>query len=192
MQGLLPEEVAKRVISTLDIPLFEDIEKPTAVRILRYFEKKQFGMGESVVNFGDPGDEMFIVVSGEAAVKVGKAIVHTFSAGSVIGEVCLVNTKSKRTATIVSASSKLILLSIDRFGYDEIRRNIPVLIEQVTRNIAKMLGEKLLMANERITLEQKEKAALRESEMETTRELTEIKEGGVFHRSAAALNWGKA
>lgn len=187
MSGQISEKICRSLVQTLKIPLFRGVNYETAVEIISYFEKKQYQLNDTIVRYGDPGDEMFIIVSGEAAVKVSGITVHTFGPGDIIGEVCLINEKSKRTATILSASSKLILLSINRFGYDEIRRNMPLIIETLTKNIGIMISEKLEMANNVITTKQNEIQAERES----SKELLSIKEGSILTRLKAILNFGK-
>jgi len=170
-------------------PLFEGIADETKERILSFFTKCEFRLDDVVMEAGEPGNEMFIIVSGEAVVKVNNSVVHKFSPGAVIGEVCLVQKNSKRTATIIVASAKLETLVINQAQFDELRAAFPVLIQQVIWNIAMMLGDKLRFANEEISMRQGVIRALREDQRETTRELSQRT---WLQRFAAALSFGRS
>lgn len=173
----------------MNSPLFDGIAPETQERILSFFTKKTFQCDDTLMQAGEPGNEMFLIKSGEAVVKVNGSIVHKFTPGAVIGEVCLVQENAKRTATVIAASSRLETLVIDRAKFNELRTSMPVLIQQVIWNIAKMLGDKLRFANEEIASRQGVIRALRSENMETTRELNQR---SWLQRLAASLSFGRS
>lgn len=170
-------------------PLFDGIAPETQERILSFFTEKTFHFDDVLMKAGEAGNEMFIIKTGEAVVKVNNSVVHKFTPGAVIGEVCLVQENARRTATVIAASGKLETLVIDRDKFNELRTAMPVLIQQVIWNIAKMLGDKLRFANEEIATRQGVIRALREDQRETTRELNQR---SWLQRLAATLSFGRS
>ena len=80
---------------------------------------KTYQDGEAIIRQGEPGDRMYVIQSGCAAViaQIGGKEIHiaNLSAGDIFGEMALFN-KEVRSAT-VRAVGEARLLSIDRKGF---------------------------------------------------------------------------
>jgi small-conductance mechanosensitive channel/CRP-like cAMP-binding protein len=71
--------------------------------------EQRFGVGEIIVREGEPGDSMFVVCSGEVAVRIGKdREVARIRAGGYFGEMSLL-TGELRTATVVACAEVVVL-----------------------------------------------------------------------------------
>ena len=58
---------------------------------------------------GDPGGEMYAVVSGTLEISVNGASVETVEEGGIVGELALVNHESPRTATVVALTDSVVV-----------------------------------------------------------------------------------
>ncbi len=100
--------------------------------------------GTVIVEAGAPSDELFIIVSGKADVIVSGQIVGPCKANETIGEMGFF-TREPRSAT-VKASEATVLLSIQRWDYDELvtqdQRLGRVIAEAVLIGFAKRMKER--------------------------------------------------
>jgi hypothetical protein len=116
----------------------------TVVLLGRLIEKTD---GESVVQIGDHGKSLFVVLDGAARISVQdeKAAkdfeVARLAPGDVFGEMALVE-PGPRTAS-VSAVGALRCLEIDWDGLNRIRRLYPRIAGKLFLNLSRILGERL-------------------------------------------------
>jgi CRP-like cAMP-binding protein len=93
-------------ISALEaMPLFAGVTKHDLQNILKIGEIRAFEPGQSIVERGDLGDSMYIVLRGVAQVDVGGRF-HELKPGEFFGEMALVAGK-KRTATVKAGDERL-------------------------------------------------------------------------------------
>lgn len=87
-------------------------------------ERRTFAAGEPILSEGDPGDSMFVIESGQVAVKIGGEPVADLFAGDFVGEMSLL-TGAPRNANVVAVEPVAVL---------EIRKDVlaPVLAESPT------------------------------------------------------------
>ena len=79
-------------------PFFSGLEADAIEGILSVGQPVSFGADEAIVEEGDAGDAMYIVVSGKARVDAGGRF-HIMEAGDFFGEMALISRK-KRMATV--------------------------------------------------------------------------------------------
>src|SRR5262245_28621730 len=82
-------------------------------------ERRTFSVGEALVREGEPGESMFVLESGQVAVKVGDEKLTDLFAGDFVGEMSLL-TGAPRNATVIA---------VEPVAAYEIRKNVlaPVL-----------------------------------------------------------------
>jgi CRP-like cAMP-binding protein len=98
-------------ISALEaMPLFAGVTKHDLQNILKIGELRSFEPGQSIVERGELGDSMYIVLRGVAQVDVGGRF-HELKPGEFFGEMALVAGK-KRTATVRAGDERLDALRI--------------------------------------------------------------------------------
>jgi CRP-like cAMP-binding protein len=98
-------------ISALEaMPLFAGVTKHDLQNILKIGELRSFEPGQSIVERGDLGDSMYIVLRGVAQVDVGGRF-HQLKPGEFFGEMALVAGR-KRTATVKAWDERLDALRI--------------------------------------------------------------------------------
>jgi CRP/FNR family cyclic AMP-dependent transcriptional regulator len=107
--------------------LLQSLSPSERSALLRVSSRRRYRRGEVVFHEGDPGDALHVVTHGlfvaRASTYLGQVLaVNLFPAGSVFGELALVSTDSRRSATVaaVERSESLILR---REPFEDLRRS---------------------------------------------------------------------
>ena len=127
-----------RIAALKGLPFFSGLDDGDLEEILRLSRPVSFPAGETLVERGDPGDAMFIILSGAAEVEVGGRS-HRIEQGDFLGEMAVM-AGQKRMATVtaardvealrISASDfETILLERPRVGLNILKRTIERLRE---------------------------------------------------------------
>ena len=93
--------------------------------------------GETLFSEGDPGDTMYVVVSGTANVLIRGKLVETAQSGTIFGEMAIID-NSPRAATVVAREDcNLIAINANRFS--ALTRDMPDFALHVMRAMADRL-----------------------------------------------------
>jgi CRP-like cAMP-binding protein len=92
------------------MPLFAGVTEHDLQNILKIGELRSFEPGQSIVERGEPGDAMYIVLRGVTEVDVGGRS-HEIKPGEFFGEMALVAGR-KRTATVKAGQERVDALRI--------------------------------------------------------------------------------
>lgn len=93
--------------------------------------------GEFVFREGDEAREMFVVLEGEVEILVGNVLVEVAGAGSVIGEMALIE-RMPRAAT-ARVRTECTLLAVDSARFESLVRQVPPFATLVMRAMAERL-----------------------------------------------------
>ncbi len=140
------DELIVRLIAGVD--LFRHVERPIIVNILRGASKAAFKSGETVFEEGAAGHSLYVVVRGSFEVYRmigGKRLrLAEISAGQHFGEIALLGGR-RRTASVAALENSLaIRFSRECFEFH------PEAAALLYRNMASMLADRLLDADEEI------------------------------------------
>ena len=124
-------------------PLFAGLDREHLESILRSARRASFEAGQAVVQRGDPGDAMYIILSGEAEVDVGGRF-HRLKQGDFFGEMAVIAGKP-REAT-VTAVEQLQALRIAADDLQAFLQEQP----QVAVSMLKSLVERLREVQDRL------------------------------------------
>lgn len=109
---------------------------------------KAFGEGDAVIRRGERGNEMYLVLQGEAEVHDSKGrVLAMLRRGDVVGEMALLRS-TERSADVV-ASKPLEALVIDEDFLRRLRVLYPRFASRFFLNIARILSDRLEEANAR-------------------------------------------
>jgi flavin reductase (DIM6/NTAB) family NADH-FMN oxidoreductase RutF len=93
-------------------PVFSSLPPEILDAITSEGDERTFDAGEFVVREGDPGDELFVILDGEARVERKGSPLATFRAGELFGEIAVFDGRP-RSADVVAAT-RLRTLAISR------------------------------------------------------------------------------
>ena len=102
------------------VPLFAGLDEDGLASLVHGMRVRRFRRGETVFHLGDPGDALFIVMSGAIKITLpadtgDEAILATLRPGDFFGELALLD-GAPRSATAVSIEpSETYILGRDRF-----------------------------------------------------------------------------
>ena len=132
-----------RIAALRGLPFFAGLEDEDLEEILRVGHPVSFGVGETVVQRGEPGDAMYIILSGAAEVDVGGRF-HRIERGDFLGEMAVMAGR-KRMAT-VTAVEDVEALRISANDFESILLRRP----RVGVTILKSTVERLREVQQRI------------------------------------------
>lgn len=119
-KGVSPDK--KRKIKFLGkVKLFKRLSDDLLLKILDCSKEAKFKPGQEIIKKGDEGDEMFVIIKGEAVVVVGDKKVAKLKSGDYFGEAALLRNEA-RTATI-KATEKVLTIKINRDDFQELNLN---------------------------------------------------------------------
>jgi len=71
--------------------------------------------GETIFEEGDPGDAMYVVIEGEVAVRVAGRDMSLVGAGSIFGEMALIDDSPRSAAAVAKTDCRLVAIDEPRF-----------------------------------------------------------------------------
>jgi len=132
-----------------NIPLFEGLGRLAVRLIVLLGTLKSFTKGETIVRRGEPGREMYLLLTGNAEVVVDDGrVLAELGRGDVVGEMALLR-QAVRSADVV-ASSDVEVLVIDEDFLRRLRIRYPRFASRFFLNIARILSDRLEEANRRL------------------------------------------
>ncbi len=120
------------------IPFFSGLSTEDAGKVLEVGQVVSFEPGQAIVERGDAGDAMYLVLTGSAQVDVGGRF-HTLKAGDFFGEMALIAAK-KRMAT-VKAVEKVDALKIPADAFQAFLGEHPSVAVAMLRALVDRLRE---------------------------------------------------
>jgi len=141
----LAREVNLKLEVLHKMPLFRHLTYQELVRLLNITEVRSYEPGERIVEEGDEGDELFIMLTGQARVHSGEATLTHLGPGQHLGEMALVD-KAPRSAS-VSAEEKSKLLVIRRRDFFDIIRKDHAIAVKLLWSFLGVLTERLRATN---------------------------------------------
>jgi uncharacterized membrane protein len=111
-----------------EVPLFELLDEATRTQLAERVEKVEFNAGKVVFHRGDPGDSMYVVLSGKVEISFKndtgeKIVLENAKAGDFFGEISLLDAGPRTaSATVLEDGEALV---IDRGDLDELMRARP-------------------------------------------------------------------
>ena len=134
----------ERVLALKNIELFHDIPGEVLADIAALLIEENFEKGQYIINEGDLGKELFMIVKGEAEVVAGGRVVSVVREGGGFGEMCLID--SQPSDADVIASSDVLVLKMESDDFLEIlkqREEVALCVIKVLTMLVRELRLKL-------------------------------------------------
>ncbi|MCH7619282.1 MAG: cyclic nucleotide-binding domain-containing protein [Candidatus Marinimicrobia bacterium] len=132
--------------------IFSGLSPDQMTSVLDTVREVSYGEGEIIMNEGDEGGELFVIVEGSIQIekKAGDnftiKIARTEQRGMLIGEMSLIDMKP-RSAT-VRADSPVTLLGLKREDLAVLFDEDPKVLATISLNIARLLSDRLRHSND--------------------------------------------
>ena len=143
--GGIPPATLRRV------KIFADMSDADLARFLTFMEVQTVQQWTSIVNQGDHGDAMFLVLEGEVRVRLmienRETTLVTLAAGDFFGEVSLFD-QGPRSADVI-ANTQAVLLKISHTAFTNLSKAAPELAAPVLLSIGKTLTGRIRADNKR-------------------------------------------
>jgi serine phosphatase RsbU (regulator of sigma subunit) len=125
------------------VALFQSLPVDEIDRLEQTLRRCEFDAGTELFQEGDPAEFFFIVVAGELEIikslgKPGERVVGVVETGAFIGEMGLLSSRRRRTAS-VRARTPVRLLEITRADFDAVLHRQPALAYQMVSVLSQRL-----------------------------------------------------
>jgi len=137
------DDAAVGIAALEAVPVFAGVTRHDLQNILKLGDVRSFDPGQTIVERGEPGDALYVILRGTAQVDVGGRY-HDMKQGDFFGEMGVIAGK-KRMATVKAAERVDAL----RIGAKEVE-NFLLHQPQVTLAMMRSLVERLREVQERI------------------------------------------
>jgi CRP/FNR family cyclic AMP-dependent transcriptional regulator len=121
------------------VPLFAGLDEAGLAGLVQGMRARRFRRGETVFHVGDPGDALFIVISGSIKITLpaesgDEAILATLRPGDFFGELALLDGAPRSATAIAIEPTETYILARDRFR--ELIATEPVMREALLATLA--------------------------------------------------------
>lgn len=127
------EDLQERLAALASVDLFRGLPEAMREELAHQLQYAPFGAGEAVTREGDKDDGLYMLVRGEATVRIGTGReareVATLRAGNFFGEMSLM-TGEARTATVVAATD-LVTYRVTKDAFQHILQHTPEIADQI-------------------------------------------------------------
>ncbi len=113
--------VGRPVLESLaTIPFFAGLDPDALERLASSMRSRRFRRGEVIFHVGDPGDALFVIVSGDVKISLPsetgeEAILATLRPGAVFGELALLDGAPRSASATALTATEAVVLPRDRF-----------------------------------------------------------------------------
>ena len=144
METLATLSLMEKILFLRRVPLFADLPPSDLKQVAAIANETVCPDGESIAVQGDPGDEMYIIVSSEVRVLTATGDGHEVEVarrkpGEFVGEMAIIS-REPRMASLVAAGD-VRMLCIDQKSFESLLRERPEISLAVMRVLAARLKE---------------------------------------------------
>lgn len=132
----------EKTIFMKGVDLFKDISGQEVSNIAQIAKEREFSADETIMNHGDNGDSMFIIISGSVKVHIDDKELTTLSKGDCIGEMALLD-QEPRSASITTKEETTLLEIYGEDFYDLMASRMDIM-----QGIVKVLSRRIRKNNQ--------------------------------------------
>jgi CRP/FNR family cyclic AMP-dependent transcriptional regulator len=118
---MTPMLVNRPILDSLaTIPFFSGLDPAALDRVAAGMRSRRFRRGEVIFHLGDPGDALFVLVTGDVKISLpsdtgDEAILATLGPGAVFGELALLDGAPRSATATAMSPTEAVVLPRDRF-----------------------------------------------------------------------------
>lgn len=141
--------LAEGELSLAQIDLLAGMSADDRDALLPLLKHCQWQAGQTVFVQGDAGDELYIILSGCASVRIelpnGNRRLVTFSAGTIFGEMALLD-QAERSATVL-ADERMTCYALSRASFERMKLTSPAVAITLLANLAREMSHRIRLTN---------------------------------------------
>lgn len=135
--------------------IFQDLKVNELDQLSRFVHVRTYRPGESIFSKGEIGVGMYIILNGKVDIYVNNPDtdpkpITTLLQNDFMGEICLVESKSRRTATAI-AQGEVSLIGFFKPDLDGIIERNPSMGAKILNQLARVLGRRLRETAKKVT-----------------------------------------
>jgi len=108
----------EKVLFLKEVSLFKNISSERLAKIATITKEVEFQRQDKIINEGDEGDSLFIIVDGTVSILKGKEKITELGPKDFFGEMAILDSEP-RSATVI-ANTDIVCLMISREDFTEI------------------------------------------------------------------------
>jgi len=143
------DEVIRSMQALVSVPLFKNLTFHELLRVMDLAVLSSRDAGECILEEGNPSGKLLVSISGTVNVVKGNRTLAELNAGSVIGEMGLID-EGPRSATVI-AKDPVRLLTIFRKDFFALLRRERTLAVKVLWGLCRVLNNRLRSTTEELT-----------------------------------------
>ncbi|MBI3997496.1 MAG: cyclic nucleotide-binding domain-containing protein [Armatimonadetes bacterium] len=130
---------SSKVTMLRNVPLFKGLSQRQLEQVARLADELEVPAGKRLATIGDTGHELFVIVNGQATVKLKDSRTVRLGPGEFFGEMSLID-GGPRSAT-VDAASPMKVLVIGHREFWELLNEAPPLVGKIMRTLSQRLRD---------------------------------------------------
>lgn len=145
LERLQVERAGDRMLALADTQIAGGLSRDELALLEARMTLHRFAKGEVLFRAGDPGDALYISLTGEIALRVPGTTrrLASFAPGVTIGEIAVLARGSRSAEAYAESDVVALRLSVE--AYDALMRSQPALAARLVSNIALHLGQRVRM-----------------------------------------------
>lgn len=129
----------ERVAFLKTIGIFAETPGHELASVARILEEVELLAGEDLIQEGESGDCLYIVIDGQLRVHSNQRTLQVIGPGIVVGELALLDPEPR--AASVTAIEDAFLFRLDREPFEEVMANQPEIAQATIRTLTRRIRE---------------------------------------------------
>ncbi|MBX3269241.1 MAG: HEAT repeat domain-containing protein [Sandaracinaceae bacterium] len=127
----------ERVLLLRTAPVFEKVDPEDLAPMAHAAEERTFDAGETILEEGEVGDELYFVVAGRVAVRRSGMLLARLGPGETFGEMAVLDAEPRSATVVAEEQTECIAISSDDF-YDVLREQ-----SEIAEGVIRVLTRRL-------------------------------------------------
>ena len=133
--------VVEKMLFLRQVPLFSSMATSELTQVASIAREVTFHAGSRIIQEGEHGDSMFLIVDGEVSIQRGETPLKTLHARDFFGEMSIIDGEARSASAI--ANKDCLLLRIDRGDFNDLLATYNSAAISVIRALIRRLREVL-------------------------------------------------
>jgi CRP-like cAMP-binding protein len=129
----------ERVALLKTVDIFAETPDYVLASVARIIEEVELAPGETFIQQGEVGDDMYLIIQGQVRVHNGDRTIIVLGPGESVGEFAILDPEPRSAS--VTAEESALLFRIDKAPFDEVMANRPEIAQGINRVLVRRLRE---------------------------------------------------